>query len=547
MMSVAHALRSSWMASPSRSGHVRAVVLLVLLVVGVSAPRMSDAQTRENVTGREITPIRGGLYQVREGTQHTVFLVTADGIVLVDPLGTATASWLAGELKNRFPGRTVRYVVLTHHHFDRAEGASAFDDTAEIVAHNDFDRELRRAHGIVPPFLADYHLSGNGWVQRNELSGEDDFAAAIASRDRNGDGGVTLEELYSGVRTPESHYGSRRTITLGSSTVELVHVGGAHAADMTLLYFPAERVVFAADPPPVARVPFAFEDAAPRDAASWLRALSALDYERLVTGDGATVERAHLVALQAYLERLIEIVASGYAAGMTLTEMQSSPTLRPVSNSPHYEARASQVEAVYRRARLLYAEVSGAALFNRVASSAGYCLGADVCASGGSVPGGSVAMRFGLGRRLRLGLELTSSSQISASRTEPGYNEDYAFRATRATFLVGYGSPRRRISYTVLGGGSWTVGDTSGSQHFDGRLLPGGGRHAFEARTAMIGITGGVDVDYPLGSRITLRFPFRMTRLVGNPAWTWPQELDFQIGAGLSYRWLHRVQTDQPR
>src|SRR5262245_14687231 len=95
-------------------------VLAVWLLWLAAAP----AGAQEPAHPPQIGRLRGDLYRVDAGDRHTVFLVTSEGIVLSDPIDRETARWLKSELATRFPDRPVKYVLLTHHHFDRAEGAS---------------------------------------------------------------------------------------------------------------------------------------------------------------------------------------------------------------------------------------------------------------------------------------------------------------------------------------------------------------------------------------------------------------------------------------
>ena|SRR5579872_637208 len=62
-----------------------------------------------------------GLYHFGNGVWFGVFLVTQDGIILVDPISTDLATWLKGELTQRFPRVPVRYVIYSHSHFDHIE------------------------------------------------------------------------------------------------------------------------------------------------------------------------------------------------------------------------------------------------------------------------------------------------------------------------------------------------------------------------------------------------------------------------------------------
>jgi glyoxylase-like metal-dependent hydrolase (beta-lactamase superfamily II) len=76
-----------------------------------------------------------------------VFLITSGGIILADPINVDLANWLKGELATRFPGAQVRYVLYSHHHQDHSSGAAAFNDTAELVAHENFSAALKTAAG----------------------------------------------------------------------------------------------------------------------------------------------------------------------------------------------------------------------------------------------------------------------------------------------------------------------------------------------------------------------------------------------------------------
>lgn len=188
-------------------------LIAVLALAGVSP---AFAQQRQGPPVRSITAITGDLYLAQNNGHYTVFLVTPDGIILADPINVGAANWIKAELAERFPNTPVRYVLYSHHHQDHASGAAAFDDTAELVAHEAFNAALKASAGQ---------------------------SEAAAKR-------------YAAVMPPESTYSERRTTSLGGKTVQLIHPGRTgHAPDLTVLYFPAERVVYGADFMAVATVP----------------------------------------------------------------------------------------------------------------------------------------------------------------------------------------------------------------------------------------------------------------------------------------------------
>jgi glyoxylase-like metal-dependent hydrolase (beta-lactamase superfamily II) len=102
---------------------------------------------------------------------------------------------------------------------------------------------------------------------------------------------------------------------MSGKVVELVYTGSAHAPDMTALYFPSERLLFAVDGPAVTRIPFTFQGFTPRQVRDWVRAVVALDFDTLVTGRGERVAKADIVAFNQYLDALIDGVQSGFEMG----------------------------------------------------------------------------------------------------------------------------------------------------------------------------------------------------------------------------------------
>ena len=235
---------------------------------------------------RGITRITGDLYRVQNNDHYTVFLVTPAGIILADPINVDAAIWLKAQLAEQFKNVPVRYVLYSHHHQDHASGAAVFDDTAELIAQENFNQELR-------------------------LSSSENARAA---------------KQYEAVLLPESTYSDRRTITLGGKTVQLIHPGPNHSKDMTVLLFPAERVAFAVDFVAVNWVPGAtgVEKGGITNWIASLKALESLDFDTLAPGHTSMGKKADVAAHRRYLEDLVAGVSAGIKAGRTLEQIQAS-------------------------------------------------------------------------------------------------------------------------------------------------------------------------------------------------------------------------------
>ena len=87
-------------------------LILVLTIVGMlGAFRNGLAQPAQPT--RSIANVSGNLWRAQNNTHFTVFLVTAEGIIVSDPISRDFATWFKSELDERF-GLPVRYLLYSH-------------------------------------------------------------------------------------------------------------------------------------------------------------------------------------------------------------------------------------------------------------------------------------------------------------------------------------------------------------------------------------------------------------------------------------------------
>jgi len=498
----------------------------VVAMLSFTFPYVAAAQP-DNDQAPEIRPLRGDLYQVRVGSRVAVFAVTPAGIVVVDPLGRATAMWLREELMTRFPGQLVRFVVNSHHHFDRAEGGYVFPD-AQVVAHREFDNNVDAARRSLPEFVGLTDANHNGAFDASELTASPE-AAGIASRDRNSDGRVTPQELYVAVRPARTTYSRRFEIKLADKTIQLIHPGPAFATDMTAVYFPAERLLFAADGPPVNTAPFLFGQFRPRDVFEWIHTLAALDFDELLFGDGSTMTHTDLVELRDYLDDIRARAAEAYEQGQSLAALQLAGIDR-YTTSRHYPGRSMQVSAIYRTIRVLKLQVFGAAATN-YDKPAG-CESFTVCSVGGAVPAATGGLTFLFSRSHGVAGEVTLEQQTWNTRTRPSYTEEIALRQARGSLLWRFSPPTQSpLSLALLVGPSITFGDLRGVTRVEGKLVPTGGRHLVHSTESRTGFTVGGD--FVLGRQHRFVIPIRVTLTPSVPMY-WPSHVNLRAGVGIN-------------
>jgi glyoxylase-like metal-dependent hydrolase (beta-lactamase superfamily II) len=276
---------------------------------------------------RGIVQVDGDLYRAQNNQHFTVFLVTPEGIIVSDPINREFATWLRGELEQRF-AVPVRYVLYSHHHWDHASGGAVFADTAEFVGHEAMAEALRLRSADTPLSEAAAALDANrnGRIERAEASGN--FEAQFALYDVDADGALTGAEVARGpvsdVHPAQSLFDGQRTVTLGGKTVEMIYVGPTHSPDMTVLRFPAERAVFLVDFISLKRLPFQTLPGYDIDEiTATIRAVEALDFDIAVGGHGAIGTKQDVAEHRVYLEELRAAVAAGIAAGQSLEQLQA--------------------------------------------------------------------------------------------------------------------------------------------------------------------------------------------------------------------------------
>ncbi|HXF67966.1 MAG TPA: MBL fold metallo-hydrolase [Burkholderiales bacterium] len=75
----------------------------------------------------ELVDIAPGV-SLSQGVSHNSMVVEMDRylVVLDAPIGEAFSEWMIRASKKRYPGKPIRYLMLTHHHWDHANGARTY-------------------------------------------------------------------------------------------------------------------------------------------------------------------------------------------------------------------------------------------------------------------------------------------------------------------------------------------------------------------------------------------------------------------------------------
>jgi len=330
-----------------------AVALLTLSAVG-----SVNAQTNAEPE-RVITNISGDLYSFRQNRHIGMFLVSKEGIFVVDPTFPEVATWLKGELDERF-GVPVKYVIYSHSHNDHAGGGAVFEETATFVGHENMRANLQRPADDAPllPREQLWDTNNDGRIQESEARGYvgvDRAPNGFALFDTDKNGWLSRAEIWAArfggptVRAPDIYYADKLSLALGSKTVELHYTGINHTDDMTTILFPAERTIYTADFLTPNRLPRTSLDGGyfPEWVES-LRQVEQLDFDIIVPAHESPGSKAQVTEQAEYLEDLYAAVLTAIEEGKTVEEMVDTIMLEDYSDLIEYEmSRAENIIATY--------------------------------------------------------------------------------------------------------------------------------------------------------------------------------------------------------
>jgi glyoxylase-like metal-dependent hydrolase (beta-lactamase superfamily II) len=202
-------------------------------------------------------------------TSNAGFIVTSDGVVVFDALGTPSLGWALLQEIRKVTDRKIRYVVLSHYHADHIYGLQAFrDHTDALIVAQERSGEYRDNDEI-----ADEKASQRLDQRRAALSPWVDGNTRVVPPD------ITFNE--------------RMAIELGDRRLTLLYAGPAHSSSDIMMMVEPDGVLFAGDIVQNGRIPFM--NSGDVSTVQWLHALdevATLDPKFIIPGHGRTSTEA---------------------------------------------------------------------------------------------------------------------------------------------------------------------------------------------------------------------------------------------------------------
>jgi len=199
-------------------------------------------------------------------TSNAAFVVTSEGVVVFDTLGTPTlGAKLLAEIRS-VTDKPIKRIYISHYHADHMYGTQAFAETgAEVVTSDGAKRYLEGE--AAQRRLAERRVSLSPWVNANTR-----------------------------VIEPDRYVQGEERFTLGDVTMRVVNVGSAHSEGDLVLFVENDGVLFSGDIIFQGRIPFLGTSSSD----DWLEVLSEMeqtDAKVIVPGHGMAAKDPENIVL----------------------------------------------------------------------------------------------------------------------------------------------------------------------------------------------------------------------------------------------------------
>jgi glyoxylase-like metal-dependent hydrolase (beta-lactamase superfamily II) len=252
---------------------------------------------------------------------------TSQGVILIDTTSSpAEVKSLLDAVNVRL--EEVQLVINTHFHSDHTWGNQIF--TCPILAH-------RMCQGRMQSNLKKEWSSEEFQSYINELKATDPKKAEEFRETMNG-----LQ-----IKLPDQLFEGRFEGELGGVKYEVIHLGG-HTPDLSVVWLPEKRILFASDLIFQGRYPYIFD----ADIPIWINCLGRLlefDARMIVPGHGVMCGEADIVALRQYLRVTWDLTAEHIRLDHSADESADDPTYPIFSENKYERLHQANIRYMYQQ------------------------------------------------------------------------------------------------------------------------------------------------------------------------------------------------------
>lgn len=199
----------------------------------------------------QTTQVAPGLYSFGAGMAFNAFLITDDGVIVMDSFDKEFAEASLQAIR-KLTDKPIRYLVYSHNHYDHISGGEVFKAQGATVLSHEATANWLKSHPSPDVVMPDKTWSG-----------------------------------------------SKYELKLGHGALNLLYFGPNHGEGMTVFQFPNEHAIYTVDLVVPKRVGFTYmPDFSPREWERTLAEMDKLDFDRVMYAHNAAVGPRASVAEQ---------------------------------------------------------------------------------------------------------------------------------------------------------------------------------------------------------------------------------------------------------
>ena len=181
---------------------------------------------------------------------NAVIVVNEADVLVVDAETSPAAGWALMKELRAITSKPVRYLVVSHFHYDHAHGIQSFPPGIDVIASDFTRRMLAEGRSLSHPTAAGNRTFAN--AQISNLSKALDTASSPATRRDLAKRRAVWEEYLKSIATikpvtPNVTVFERLTLTRGGHDIVIMYPGPAHTAGDLVVWLPKEKVLATGD------------------------------------------------------------------------------------------------------------------------------------------------------------------------------------------------------------------------------------------------------------------------------------------------------------
>lgn len=233
----------------------------------------------------QTTEVAPGLYSFGAGLAFNAFMVTDDGVIVMDSFDKDFAEASLAAIR-QVTDKPIRYLIYSHNHYDHISGGDVFKAAGATILSHQGTADWLKTHPSPDVAMPDQSWSGS-----------------------------SLE------------------LEVGNGRINLLYFGVNHGEGMTVFEFPKEKTIYTVDLVVPHRVGFAYmPDFSPREWERTLAGMNQLDFEQVMFAHDAAVGPRSSVADQLkFLQDLRAAIIAEFGKGTPFMQIPNAVKL------PQYE------------------------------------------------------------------------------------------------------------------------------------------------------------------------------------------------------------------